>query len=215
MTERQLVLEEISKLSKSERITYFIGDEIFKNIMRIVLPKCIELVNIPDDVIHKITFMEALDHKPIKNCDPHRIFDFPWATIINEIHDTDDDLSVVKPKFIYDVRWSYYKYYIDVMNVGITPLQIKFYIGMIIGLIHELRHIYQYESGKYFNTINDFKNRHTEYQSFVTILEEDAEKYASDLVSSNIDSFKYICQQQLDLYQYKIDNNIIDLDSYK
>jgi hypothetical protein len=215
MNERQQVLSEISKLDGSERITYFLGDELFKNILRIVLPKCIELVGLTEDAISRTTFMEALDHKLTENSNTHKIFDFPWTTIINEICNISDNSPIAKAKFIYDVRWSYHYSYKDlVKDKNIGPLSERYHITMIDGLIHELRHIYQAESGKYYNSTEDFKSKYSNCKYDDSELEKDAIDYAYNVVECNIDLFRHICQQQIGLYQYKIDSGIIDLKSY-
>lgn len=201
------ILKNIKALDDDSKITYYFGDMVFKKLVNLLLPTCIEIVGLPDDIINRIMLNEVMDYKtPItRRGDNDIIYQVPWHLRSPLIKGNSEE-SDKKMIGVYIITWCYYENWHQMIKMG-NPLMCEFYETMIVGLLHELRHVYQYEH-ELFGIDNKTRN-HRITKEIEQSMEDDAVKFAFNAYNENQDKISPICQEILSIYLRMYQSGII------
>lgn len=200
--------KELDKMTQDKRNTFFIGKYIFKQILLKSTMMIADLMGISDIVIEKVTITDAdlaynLDYLSSNDRVPWQV---NQATNILASHKV-DDIAILDS---YSIRYDYYENYRQCSEIlSLTPSHEEFYETIMIGLIHELRHVMQIENlvdGRR-DTISilvdmtEEENKNLNFKAFskknAELLESDAVSFADEFYSTHFEKINRICQKEM------------------
>jgi hypothetical protein len=212
------ILKTISKMNKYDRASYYIGDAIFKKIFRDILPTRASIVELDASVMSRVITYEAMD---LRYSFPSKLNNYltPWNTYIhivgefNIVSNDDgkreykrDDTKLIK---MYHTMWSYYENYRQIESMlEFGPFDPQFHETIVIGLLHELRHIYQFESGMFGENICEISSCPS---NIIQKCEDDAVAFGDKKYKENESIINKICEDNCAMYLNMMGSNVFNL----
>lgn len=197
----------LDKMTEKEREEFFIGKHIFKQILLKSTMMIAELMGIRDIVIEKVTITDADLSYKLDRFTSNNIV--PWQ--VNQVNNintaTEDDYATYDS---YTIRYDYYENYRQWLEISIIPpVSEQFFETMLIGLIHELRHVMQFENlvngyRDVLQIINDMTQEEFDKLDFKAFSKQNAELLESDAISfsegfytEHSKEINMICQKEI------------------
>jgi hypothetical protein len=205
---RKSIIKSIDKMDKGDKLNYHIGDLIFKNIIKEIFPICIDIVGLNKDISDRTIIVESIDCR--YNSDLS-IYNNPWHTQAQGLYKINDTKYEDEPDKIYIVSWCYHENYKQITKLlDFYPLLPEFHETIVIGLLHELRHIYQFENGYFGQTVDDIRNCSLDTRDK---MEKDAVEYADETYKLHREKLNDICKKNIDMHIRMACSRILRVDN--